>query len=367
MIPVQYRHSASPYGLILRRDGGGDLLSAKVALAALPLAPAWCWNSGLQLQASAMRFGLDPLTDWRGVLLPGGSAVEASAWQVGLAWFIPLVLVSLLMAALIETLFAAVRARRVEPGWYLPAWLFALMIPAGVSLPQAGFAIGLGVLIGRLIFGGPGKQLLSPALLGVLFLYTAYPDAMHLSLVPAGEPPAQSVLALWGAGGAVAVEAAGFSWWAVFLGREAAPYAATSALACLLAAVYLCAAGVTSWRTVAGGLLGLGLASASFSFMGDGAAALIIPGYWHAALGGFAFGLVFLAADPGSTPLTLGGRWFLGLATGALTVLIRALDPAHPDGVLHAILLAALFAPLADEWVVRRAMARRRRSEEAWP
>ena len=160
------------------------------------------------------------------------------------------------------------------------------------------------------------------------------------------------------------MRAEGISWWAVFLGNQPSPFGASSALACLAGALYLAASGVASWRILLGGLLGVFLA-ASVLALAD--ATFTMPWYWHVPAGAFAFGLVFLAAEPGSAPLTPGGRWLLGLAAGVLTVLIRALDPAHPDGSLHAILLAALFAPLADYLSVRRAMARRRRREKAWP
>jgi Na+-transporting NADH:ubiquinone oxidoreductase subunit B len=227
-------------------------------------------------------------------------------------------------------------------------------------------AVGLGVLLGRLIFGGSGKYFFSPALLAALLLYAGHPEAFHaaqgLQL-----PAQQDLWRLWVEGGGGALETAGTSWWAAFAGGGATEFGASSALACLVAAVYLVLSGTASWRTVAGGLLGIMLACAALNFAGPVGFASQAPWYWHVSLGAFPFALVFLAADPACAPLTLGGRWFLGLAAGIVTVVIRVLDPMHPDGSLHAVLLAALFAPLADEWVTRRAMARRLRREAAWP
>jgi Na+-transporting NADH:ubiquinone oxidoreductase subunit B len=362
-IPVQFLHAAGPAapGLRCRQSLAG--LHARVALASLPVLPAWLWNAGMQVGAAARQSGLEALPGWRAVLLPSGSA--PADWQLGLACFLPLFLACLVSVIVVETLYAALRGRRVEPGWYLPAWLYALLLPAGAELPQVMAAIGLGVLLGKLVFGGAGKTVLSPALLGALLLQAGHPDAF--SAVPAGwGPPPSGQESTWLllAKGA---PSDGLSWWMVFGGREATGFGASSALACLAAGAYLVLAGVVSWRTLAGGLLGLALVTAALA-LADGSQPLFaLPWYWHASLGGFAFGLVFLAADPGTAPLTTAGRWFLGLAAGALTVLIRTLDPTHPDGSLHAILLAALFAPLADEWASRAAISRRRRREEAWP
>lgn len=363
-LPVHYLHAASPAGLVLRRRMDVGRLHGRVALAALPLLPAWLWNGGRQLQHAAAETGSGVLSGWRAALLP--AAGDSAAWQFGLAWFLPLLAACLLAVALVETVYCAARGRRVAPGWYLPGWLFALLLPAGTSLPQAMVAISLGVLLGRLIFGGPGKYFFSPALLGALFLYVGQPQAFGV-LPGLQQPVTQDAWSLWVEGGLPALQASGGSWWRVFIGSEASTFGGTSALACLVAAGYLAFSGIVSWRTLAGGVLGTMLAGAVLGLAGPDNYAAQAPWYWHVSLGTFAFALVFLAADPACAPLTRGGRWFLGIAAGALTVLIRALDSGHPDGSLHAVLLAALFAPLADEWVSRRAMARRRRREEAWP
>jgi Na+-transporting NADH:ubiquinone oxidoreductase subunit B len=363
-IPVNYVNAASPAGLVLRRESGIGQLHRRLALAALPLLPFWLWNWGGRLQAVAAETGLATLAGWRMVFLP--AAGDASPWQMGLAWYLPLLAACLLSTALVETIYGAARQRRVEPGWYLSAWLFTLLLPAGAPLPQAMGAVGLGVLLGRLIFGGSGKYFFSPALLAALLLYVGHPEAFQVA-TGLQQPGSQGIWRLWAEGGMPALQAADQSWWAVFTGGDTTGLGATSALACLVAAVYLVLSGTVSWRTLAGGLLGTMLACAALSVAGLAGFASQAPWYWHVPLGAFAFALVFLAADPACAPLTRGGRWFLGLAAGILTVAIRVLDPTHPDGSLHAVLLAALFAPLADEWVTRRAIGRRLRREAAWP
>jgi Na+-transporting NADH:ubiquinone oxidoreductase subunit B len=363
-IPVNYVHAAAPAGLVLRRRAGIVQLHHRMALAALMLLPFWLWTAGGQLRAAAGETGLAALAGWRAVFLPVSG--NLSPWLLGLAWFLPLLAACLLATALVETLYCAARRRRVEPGWYLSAWLFCLLLPAGAPLLQAMLAIGLGVLLGRLIFGGSGKYFFSPALLAALLLYVGHPQAFQ-GLPGLQQTAAMNIWQLWVDGGALALQAADTVWWMVFTVGGGAGLGATSALACLLAGAYLVLTGTVSWRTLAGGLLGMMLACTALGLAGPGEYASQAPWYWHVSLGVFPFALVFLAADPACAPLTRGGRWFLGLTTGTLTVVIRVLDPAHPDGTFHAVLLAALFVPLADEWVTRRAMARRMRREAAWP
>ncbi len=338
----------------------------QIMLASVPLAVMWVWNSGYQLRHATQGVGAVSVPDWRNLWLPGAQAAD---WMIGMAQFLPLLATSLACVLVLEMLFAAVRRRAVEPGWMVPAWLFTLLLPAGVGLSQAMFAMGFGLVFGKLIFGGAGKHLVSPALLGGLYLRTAHPEAF-MTAPAGGVVSAELMQTAWerlADGGVAALQAAGIGWMELFVGQEASAFGATSALACLLGAAFLMWSRAVAWRILAGGMLGLVAGVWLLGMLMPASPVLTAGWHWHAVLGAFAFGLVFLAADPGCTPLTRGGRWFLGGAAGALAVAIRVLDPAHPDGVLQAILLAALFAPLADHLAVWRAARRRRRREEAWP
>ena len=331
VVPVQYRPGNTAAGLCVRQGPVLNAILGRMTLAGALLVP-------------------HSLYRW------AGSAQEGAAGSEGLIGFFTILVTALLTCALVETVFAAGRGTRILPGWFLPGWLFALVAPAGVSWPEAAFAMALGTLVGRLLFGGPGKQIVSPALLALIVLYSAYPGAFETG------DGASSAWLEWSE-----VETGTGALWSVLMGFDATPSAVTSPLGCLVAAIYLALTSVVSWRTLAGGLLGIALASTLMSW-GDMPGQSVSIAWWtHLVSGGFAFGLVFLAADPGNAPLTTGGRWSLGLMSGVLVVLIRMLVPGHPDGVLHAILLAALFAPLADEWFVYRAVQSRRRREEAWP
>ena len=244
-----------------------------------------------------------------------------SAWQAQgqILQYLTLLLVALVVAATWELLFARWRARSPESTWLMIAWLFTILLPPSTSPWLAAIALSFGVVVGAHIFGGTGKYLVSPVLLGVLFLHFSYPGVIA-STLPLPEPDIS------------------VSW----------------LLACALGAAYLVYAGAISWRVLVGGVLGLVVASgASIALIEDNAAAGL-SWYEHLAIGNFAFVLAFVATDPNAGPMTRLGRWFYGITIGLLTVAIRVLDPSHPEGTLFAALLAALSVPLFDYLVLRR-------------
>ena len=256
------------------------------------------------------------------------------------AW-LSLLGVSLAAALLWEGVFARYKSVPVDPTWFTAAWLFALLLPGSTPLWLAGVAISFGLLIGHHIFGGLGRTLVHPALLGVLFVHFGYPSV-----------------------GAVAdfgpVSSDGY-WPGHFVSHPGATLASASALACLGGALVLVRTGAASWRTLLGGLLGTALAGGLGNVLAETGSLAAQPWYWHLVVGNLAFGIVFLATDPSTAALTRPGRWFHGLVAGSLTVLIRLMDPAHPDGALFAILLAGLSVPVMDYLVVRLHVARRER------
>ena len=359
-----------PMGLHLRRRSSLSGISVRLALATLPLLLLWVINTGYQLRIQASGEQVRAALGWRTSILPMLENNAAPDWLFGLAFFLPLLALSGLAVFILESLFAISRQRPVEPGWYLSPWLFALLIPASITLPQAFFAIGVGLTLGKLVFGGAGKYLVSPVLVAILLLFVAHPEAFLAT--PAATslqyPVARTAWSSLADGGVTVLAAAGISWWDMFLGRGVSIFGSTSTAACLAGAIYLVLTGTISWRILAGGLAGLVIAATLANVLSQGPefSLAALPWYWHSVSGVFTFGLVFLAADPGSTPLTRGGRWFLGFTAGCLVVAIRVMDPSHPEGSLHAILLAALFAPLADHMVVRLAINRREKRVEAW-
>lgn len=312
--------------------------------ASLPAALIGIWNLGFQLLSAeaapaileSFNLSLDP--DSVISCLAAGTAVMA-----------PLLATATLVSGFWAWGFSTLRRVPADPAWFPMAWLFVLLLPPSTSLPAAALAMSFAAVVGAHIFGGSGRYLASPALLGALFLTLSYPEfaAAPLTL------PEAAITSTWADIAVTGVQEHALLPYA--LGREIGVIGATSAFACLAGALYLIYTGAASWRIIAGGILGTLTFSAVLSWIGVEAA---VPGHWHLALGNLAFALAFLVTDPGAAPLTRPARWLLGFTTGALTVLIRTLDPVHPEAALHAALLSMLAVPLWDYLVVRRATAR---------
>jgi len=312
--------------------------------ASLPAAIIGIWNLGFQL----LRLQAAPALLERLDLNPDPASV-ISCFIAGAAVMAPLLATATAVSGFWAWAFSTLRRQPLDSAWLPMAWLFVLLLPPSTSLPAAALAMSFGAVVGAHIFGGSGRYLASPALLGALFLTMSYPEFVAVPL-PGTDIAITSTWAQLAANG---IEGSTLLPYAS--GREIGAIGAVSTFACLAGALYLIHAGAASWRIVAGGILGI-LIPAVFLTWADVDGAL--PGQWHLALGNLAFALAFLITDPGAAPLTRPARWLLGFTTGALTVIIRTLDPAHPEAVLHAALLSVLTVPLWDYLVVRRAAAR---------
>lgn len=306
--------SAGP-GTIDRAPDTTQILSLFI-VASLPAALLGAWNAGA------------------GHLVAGGAAADSApaAFAAGLALWLPLLIGAALTALAWEVLFAGLRQRPADPGWAMSAWLYVLLLPPQTPLVFAVLGMSFGAVFGHHVFGGTGRYVASPAVIGALFLHFAYPSLSQ------ADSTFGSLIAL---GATATVEHVG--WWSAFAGREPGLLGTPSALAALAGALYLVIRGVVSLRTLGGGLLGLLLAS-----LGGG-----LPVHWHFVLGNVAFCWAFVLTDPTTQPLTKSGRWLYGAAFGALVILMREADPAHPDGSLFAVLLAALLVPVIDYATLR--------------
>lgn len=318
------------------------------------------YNTGLQVCRALAPLELEGLPGWRGALLArlGGIADpdDALACLLHGSLFVgPLFLVIYGTGELWQRLFAVRRGRSSSEGTLVTALLFTLILPAGLPLWQAVLGITFGVVIGKEVFGGTGRNLLHPALTGLVFLTFAYPNSWRggevWTPVPGWmtrEPAARAA-----AEGMVGLEAAGVSFGDTFLGTTEGALGETSALACLLGAVVLLLGRLISWRILVGAALGLAAGTAALAARAgaDGPYAGV-PWFWQFTLGSFAFGVVFLATDPVTSPLTDRGRWIYGLLIGALTAVLRFLHPTLAESALFAIFFASLSAPLIDHAVV---------------
>ena len=336
-----------------------------VWIAALPCMLMALFNTGYQANAAMTAMGLNEVPGWRGwiVNLFGHSPYNPlSDFVHGAMYFFPVYIVTLVAGGLWEVLFSVVRKHDVNEGFFVSSILFALTLPPSIPLWQVALGISFGVVIGKEVFGGTGKNFLNPALTGRAFLYFAYPASMSGDAVWTAVDGFTGATALGHAamGGVAAIREAGISWWGTFLGFEQGSMGETSTLACLIGAAFLIYTRIANWRIIAGVMVGMIVTSTLFNIIGSSSDAMYaMPWYWHLTLGGFAFGTVYMATDPVSASHTNAGRWVFGGLVGFMTVLIRVVNPAFPEGIMLAILFANIFAPLIDYVVIKINIAKR--------
>lgn len=305
------------------------------------------------------------LEGWRGAILYSIAGSDPSSlWDCfwyGALHFLPIYAVTFVVGGFWEVLFAMKRGHEVNEGFFVTSILFALICPPDLPLWQAALGISFGVVIGKEVFGGTGKNFLNPALTGRAFLYFAYPAQLSGDAVWVAVDGYTSAtpLALNAMGGVDAITQQ-WTWFDAFIGNIPGSIGETSTLMVLIGGAVLLLTRIASWRIVAGVFLGMFLLSGLFNMIGsDSNPAFATPWYWHLVMGGFAFGMVFMATDPVSSAMTNGGKWGFGILVGVMTVLIRVVNPAFPEGIMLAILFANLFAPLMDHFVVQANIKRR--------
>ena len=289
----------------------------------------------------------------------------------GALFFIPVFIVTQIAGGLCEVLFASVRGHEINEGFLVTGMLYPLTLPPTIPLWQVALGIIFGVVIGKEIFGGTGKNFLNPALTARAFLYFAYPaqmsgDKVWVATPVDGYSAATSLGALANPdntqGMAVITDTLNISWTQAFFGFIPGSMGETSAFAALLGAVVLVATGIGSWRIMVSVLVGA-IGSAWLFNLGvseETPNMFLMPPHWHLVIGGLAFGLVFMATDPVSAAMTEGGKWAYGLVIGVTTTLVRVINPGYAEGIMLAILFGNVVAPLID-WCVIQLNIRRRR------
>ena len=325
------------------------------------------WNVGYQANTvyAANPDLLAAQTDWRLALVNLLAGYDpTSLWDniiQGAAYFIPVYAVTFIVGGFWEVLFASIRKHEVNEGFFVTSVLFALILPPSIPLWQVALGISFGVVIGKEIFGGTGKNFLNPALVGRAFLFFAYPaqisgDAVWTSVDGVAGATALANIA---AGGMAQVQST-LSWMDAFIGIMPGSMGETSTLAILLGGGVLVLTRIAAWRIVASVMLGMVAISGLFNWIGSDTNHLFaMPWYWHLVTGGFAFGMFFMATDPVSASMTNTGKWIFGFLIGAMVVIIRVVNPAFPEGMMLAILFANLCAPLIDHFVVQANIKRR--------
>lgn len=338
-----------------------------VVLATLPCVFFGMWNTGYQANLAMGDLGLASAEGWRGTALNAlgvgynpGNLYDSLLH--GLMYFLPIYIVTLIAGGFWEVLFAAVRNHEVNEGFLVTSMLYALILPPTIPLWQVALGISFGVVLGKEVFGGTGKNFINPALAGRAFLFFAYPAQLSGDSVwtAADGFSGATALSLGQQGGLESISAAGIDWMDAFFGSIQGSLGSTSTLACLLGAAFLIYTRVASWRIMAGVFIGMVGTSLLFNAIGSDTNELFaLPWHWHLVLGGFAFGMIFMATDPVSAAHTDTGRWIFGALIGVMTVIIRVVNPAYPEGIMLAILFANLIAPLIDYGVVQVNVRRR--------
>jgi Na+-transporting NADH:ubiquinone oxidoreductase subunit B len=324
------------------------------------------YNVGLQANTAIAALGITEPTSWQAALAGAVSSFNPdSLWDniiLGAAYWLPIYLVTFVVGGFWEVLFAMKRGHEVNEGFFVTSVLFALILPPSIPLWQVALGISFGVVIGKEVFGGTGKNFLNPALTGRAFLFFAYPAQMSGDAIWtavdgfSGATP----LSMAASGGVDAILSANITWFDAFIGQVQGSVGEVSTLAIAAGGLVLLIAKIAAWRIVAGVFLGMAATATLFNLIGsDTNPMFAMPFYWHLVLGGFAFGMFFMATDPVSASMTNKGKWYFGALIGVMVVLIRVVNPAFPEGMMLAILFANLFAPLIDNFVVQANIKRR--------
>ncbi|MEM6615845.1 MAG: NADH:ubiquinone reductase (Na(+)-transporting) subunit B [Pseudomonadota bacterium] len=335
-----------------------------VVIATIPCILFSWYNTGLQVNLALQNH---EGSGWRYALVDGlGIGFNPSNilgnMAFGALFFFPIYITTLVAGGLWEVLFATVRKHEVNEGFLVTSMLYTLILPPETPLWQVALGISFGVVIGKEVFGGTGKNFLNPALTGRAFLYFAYPAQMsgETVWVPVDGYSGATALAVSAAEGYEQLSNYGMTWMDSFIGTVPGSLGETSTLACLIGLVFLLTTKIANWRMVAGCMGGMIGFSLLLNFIGSETNPMFaMPWYWHLVVGGFAFGLVFMVTEPVSGSHTNMGRYIYGALIGVMVVMIRVINPAFPEGMMLAILFGNVFAPLIDHFVVQANIKRR--------
>ncbi|MBE91250.1 MAG: NADH:ubiquinone reductase (Na(+)-transporting) subunit B [Rhodospirillaceae bacterium] len=335
-----------------------------VVLATLPCIILGLYNTGYQTNTALSEF---EASGWRSSIIEflgigfDPNNILANIFH-GALYFIPIYLTTLVAGGIFEVWFATVRKHEVNEGFLVSSMLYALILPASTPLWQVALGIIFGVVIGKEVFGGTGKNFLNPALTGRAFLYFAFPAQLSGDAVwiPVDGFSGATALAISASDGIQELTIRGITWWDSFVGLVPGSMGETSTLAALIGLLFLLATKIANYRMVIGCLGGMIAFSMLLNWIGSDTNPMFdMPWHWHLVLGGYAFGLVFMVTEPVSGSHTNMGRYVYGALIGFMVVMIRVINPAFPEGMMLAILFGNVFAPLIDYFVIQANIRRR--------
>ncbi len=278
----------------------------------------------------------------------------------GAFYFLPVYFITFITGIFWEILFAVVRKHDVTEGFFVTSLLFPLILPPNIPLWQVAIAISFAIVLAKEVFGGVGMNIFNPALVARAFLFFAYPanisgDGVWIAVDGVSRATPLAQLAENG------LQSLSYSFQEAFFGLIPGSMGETSALACLLGAIFLIYTKAGSWRIMLSVVTGAALMSLLFNLAGSSTNPLFaVPFWWHFVTGGFAFGTVYMATDPVSAAQTNTGQYWYGLLIGMLVILVRVVNPAFPEGMMLAILFGNMTAPLIDYFVLNANIKLRR-------
>ena len=288
----------------------------------------------------------------------GEAATLMQNFGFGLMKILPLYIVSYVVGLGIEIIFAQIRKEEVNEGFFVTGFLIPLIMPADVPLWMLAIAVAFAVIIGKEVFGGSGMNIVNPALLARAFMFFSYPSKMSgdgIWIAEKGDAisGATPLGTLLNGGGVEQLP----SVMDMFIGTIPGSVGETSKIAILLGALFLIVTGVASLRIILSTFVGAASLGLLFTAIGVSE----VPFYYHFLMGGFMFGAIFMATDPVTAAQTNCGKIIYGFLIGAMAVLIRVANPGYPEGMMLAILLLNVFAPLIDYCVVAMNISKRKK------
>ncbi len=351
-----------------------------VVMALVPVTLFGMWNTGYQANHAIQEMaaaGEAYQLDWHSTVFTAigfqhDAADHVGNFVYGAIFFLPIYFVCMFVGGHIELVFSVLRGHEINEGFLVTGLLFPLTLPASIPLWQVAVGIAFGVIVAKEVFGGTGRNFLNVALTSRAFLYFAYAgqisgDRVWTAVDGFSGATALGQMANAKAGAVESLSSietvygtTAITWWDAFLGNIQGCVGETSTLLCIVGAAILIASGVGSWKVMAGVIGGVVATSLLLNVIGSETNAMFaIPPQWHLVIGGLAFGLVFMATDPVSASMTETGKWVYGALIGFMTILIRVINPAFPEGIMLAILFGNVFAPLIDYFVIQANVKRR--------
>ena len=331
-----------------------------VVISTIPCVLWALYNTGFQTNSALASLGSIGETGWRISLLQmTGLGLDPQSLLSnithGLLYFLPIYLTTLIAGGICEVTFATIRGHEVNEGFLVSSMLFALTLPASTPLWQVALGIAFGVVVGKEVFGGTGKNFLNPALTGRAFLYFAYPAYMSGDSIwtPVDGYSAATSLGISASEGYESLSNYGITWMDAFLGNIQGSLGETSTLAIGMGLIFLLMTKIANYRMIVGCLLGMIIFSSFLNWVGSDTNPMFsMPWYWHLVIGSYAFGLVFMVTEPVSASHTNMGRYIYGALIGFMVVMIRVLNPAFPEGIMLASVYGNIYSPLMDRFVV---------------